>query len=192
MPIFGRKCQFWPNLAVFGQKSNFLGRVSKTFGTLISESNETPFLCRKHWAVGLQLAARGKNVLFWPKNLDTWGQKSIILGDNYLGKGNFFLRTYFPSRGQNMVRVQKCMVFFWPKIWFWAKKSEFCHTTPILVNDPFIALGVMVHFLPWDRFFDFQFRGCSCFRKKIQLTAQKVFPLPTVGALSASNSPRAG
>ena len=28
--------------------------------------------------MGLQLAARGENVLFWPQNLDIWGQKSIF------------------------------------------------------------------------------------------------------------------
>ena len=43
-------------------------------------------------------------------------------------------------------------------------------------------------FPPWERFFDFPFRSYSCFRKKIWLTCQKVFPLPTVGAPSASNS----
>ena len=48
-----------------------------------------------------------------------------------------------------------------------------------------------VNFPPWERFFDFPFWSYSCFRKKIRLTAQKVFPLPTVGAPSASNSPSA-
>ena len=40
---------------------------------------------------------------------------------------------------------------------------------------------VQVTVRPWERFFDFPFRSYSCFRKKILLTAQKVFPLPTVG-----------
>ena len=53
--------------------------------------------------------------------------------------------------------------------------------TPILVDDPILALGMTVNFPPWERFFDFPFRSYSCFRKKILLTAQKVFPLPTVG-----------
>merc|ERR1711928_250967 len=35
MPIFGPKCQFGPNLAVLGPKSNFLGSGSKNFGTLV-------------------------------------------------------------------------------------------------------------------------------------------------------------
>ena len=34
------------------------------------------------------------------------------------------------------------MPFLGPKFWFLAKKSDFCHTTPILVNDPFLALGM--------------------------------------------------
>merc|ERR1712209_322345 len=71
------------------------------------------------------------------------------------------------------------------------QKSDFCHRTPILVNDPFLALGMTVNFPPWERFFDFPFQSYSCFRKKIWLTCQKVFPLPTVGAPSASNSPSA-
>ena len=54
-----------------------------------------------------------------------------------------------------------------------------------------LALGMMVNFRPLERFFDFPFRSYSCFCKKIRLTCQKVFPLPTVGALSASNSPSA-
>ena len=66
-----------------------------------------------------------------------------------------------------------------------------CHTTPILVDDPFLALGMTVNFPPWKPFFDFPFRSYSCFRKKIWLTAQKVFPPPTVGAPSASKSPSA-
>ena len=44
-------------------------------------------------------------------------------------------------------------VFFWARNpGFVAKKSEFCHTTPILVNGPFVSLGVTVHFPPWERF----------------------------------------
>ena len=82
-------------------------------------------------------------------------------------------------------------VAIWEKSRFLAKKSNFCHTSPILVNDPFVALGEAVHFPPWDRFFDFMFQSYSSFRKKFRLTCQKVFPLPTVGASSASNSPSA-
>ena len=36
MLIFSQKCQFWPNLDVFGPKSIFWGRWCKTFGILIS------------------------------------------------------------------------------------------------------------------------------------------------------------
>ena len=64
------------------------------------------------------------------------------------------------------------MSFFWgPKSRFLAKKSDFCDTTPILVNGPFVALRETVHFSPWDRFFDFPFPRCSSFRKKTWLTA---------------------
>ena len=47
---------------------------------------------------------------------------------------------------------------------FLAKKSDFCHTTPILVDDPFLALGMTVNFPPWKPFFDFPFRRYSCFK----------------------------
>ena len=110
---------------------------------------------------------------------------------DYLGKGTFFLWTTFSSRGQNMVNPQKWQPFFGPKIWFLAQKSNFCHTTPILVDDPFLALGMTVNFPHWKPFFDFPFRSYSCFRKTIWLTAQKVFPPPTVGVPSASKSPSA-
>ena len=63
--------------------------------------------------------------------------------------------------------------------------------TPILVDDPILALGMTVDFPPWERFFDFPFRSYSCFRKKIRLTRQKVFPPPTVEIPSASKSPSA-
>ena len=45
---------------------------------------------------------------------------------------------------------------------FGVQKSDFCHKTPILVNDPFLALGMTVNFPPWERFFDFPFRSYSC------------------------------
>ena len=80
-----------------------------------------------------------------------------------------------------MVRVKKCLLFLGPKFWFLVQKSDFCHRTLILDNDPFSALSMTANFRPWERFFDFPFRSYSCFRKKILLTAQKVFPLPTVG-----------
>ena len=87
-----------------------------------------------------------------------------------------------------MVRGKKWAFFLGPKSRFLVQKSDFCHTTPILVDDPFLALGMKVNFPPWKPFFDFPFRSYSCFRKKIWLTAQKVFPPPTVGVPSASKS----
>ena len=85
--------------------------------------------------------------------------------------------------------------FLGPEILVWAQKSDFCHATQILVDGPFVALRETVHFPHWERFFDFSFLSYGRFRKKNkqkkQLTRQKVFPLPTVRALSASNSPSA-
>ena len=80
-----------------------------------------------------------------------------------------------------MVSLKKRFFLGGPKSRFWAQNSDFGHMTPILVNGPFVALGVTVHFPPWKRFFDFPFPSYSHFLKKIRLTRQKVFPLPAVG-----------
>ena len=103
-------------------------------------------------------------------------------------KATFIFEQLFPGVARTWL-IPKSERFFWPEISIFGQKSNFCHTTPILVNDPFLALGMTVNFPPWERFFDFPFRSYSCLRKKIRLTCQKLFPLPTVGAPSASNSP---
>ena len=79
MLIFGPKCQFWAKFGRFwAQNPIFWGQGVKILVPSYRDSNETPFSCWKHWSVGLKLAARGENVLFWPQNLDIWGQKSIF------------------------------------------------------------------------------------------------------------------
>ena len=94
-------------------------------------------------------------------------------------------------QSQRFIPKSRSGLFLSLKSRFLAQKSDFCHMTPILVDDPFLALGMTVNFPPWKPFFDFPFRSYSCFRKKIWLTAQKVFPPPTVGVPSASKSPSA-
>ena len=70
---------FWAKFGRFWAKNPiFWGEGVKLLVPSYQESNETPFSCWKHWSVRLQLAARGENVLFWPQNLDIWGQKSIF------------------------------------------------------------------------------------------------------------------
>ena len=79
-----------------------------------------------------------------------------------------------------------------PKSQFLAKKSDFCHTTPILINSPFVALGEAVHFPPWERFSDFPFQSYSSFCKKNPVDPSKSLPPPHWGGtVSASNSPSA-
>ena len=53
-----------------------------------------------------------------------------------------------------------------PKFRYLVQKSDFCHSTPVLVNDPFLTLGMAVKFRPWERFFDFPFRSYSSSHKK--------------------------
>ena len=106
-------------------------------------------------------------------------------------KALFFFEQLFPVVARTWFARRSECLFFGPKFRFLVQKSDFCHTTPILVDDPFLALSMTVNFPTWKPFFDFPFRSYSCFRKNIWLTAQKVFPPPTVGAPSASNSPSA-
>jgi len=97
-------------------------------------------------------------------------------------KATFFFEQLFSVVARTWLGLKSGTSFLGPKFQFLAKKSDFCHTTPIFVDDPFLALVMTVNFPPWKRFFDFPFRSYSCFRKKIRLTAQKVFPPPTCGS----------
>merc|ERR1711873_58109 len=128
---------------------------------------------------------------FWPKN-GSYPKKSPKMTFSPLiiwEKATFFFEQLFSVVARTWLELKSDSLFSSPKFQFLAKKSDFCHTTPILVDDPFLALDMTINFPPWKPFFDFPFRSYSCFRKKIRLTAQKVFPPPTVGAPSASNSP---
>ena len=106
-------------------------------------------------------------------------------------KATCFFEQLFPGVARTWWTLRRVTFFLGPKSRFLVQKSNFCRTTLILVNDPFLALGITVNFPRWDQFFDFPFRSYSCFHKKKQLTRQKVFPLPTVRAPSAGNSPSA-
>merc|ERR1711940_199456 len=130
---------------------------------------------------------------FWPKN-GSYPKKSPKMTFSPLiiwATALFFFEQLFPVVARTWLEYKSGTLFLGPKSRFLAKKSDFCHTTPIFVDDQFLALDMTVNFPPWKRFFDFPFRSYSCFRKNIRLTAQKVFPPPTMGALSASNSPSA-
>ena len=98
---------------------------------------------------------------FIPKKYPKLLQRLIFI----LEKGTFFLTT-FSGRGQNMIRVKKCFFFLGSKSRFLAQKNDFCHTTPILDNGPFVALREMLHFPPWGRFFDFLFPSYGRLCKK--------------------------
>ena len=83
-----------------------------------------------------------------------------------------------------MFRVKKWMILLGPKSRFLAEETNFCRTTPILVNGPFAALGETVHFQPWERFFDFLFPSYSRFCKK----KNSVFP-PDCGGTVCQQQP---
>ena len=74
-------------------------------------------------------------------------------------KATFFFDQLFPVVAKTWLGYKSERLFFGPKFRFLVQKSDFCHMTPILVNDPFLALGMTVNFRPWERFFDFPFRS---------------------------------
>ena len=74
-------------------------------------------------------------------------------------KATFFFEQLFWVVARTWLGYKSECLFFGPKFWFWAQKSDFCHTTLILVDDPFLALGMTVNFPRWEPFFDFPFRS---------------------------------
>ena len=103
-------------------------------------------------------------------------------------KATFFFEQLFPVVARTWLEYKSVTLFLGLKFQFLAKKSDFCHTTPILVNDPFLALTMTVNFPPWERFFDFPFRSYSSFRKKNPADLSKSLPPSycTVTALALS------
>ena len=119
MPIFGPKCQFWAKFGRFwAQNPIFWGQGVKILVPSYRDSNETPFSCWRHWSARLQLAARGENVLFWPQNLDIWGQKSIfwiVIAIFVDGANDHYTRGYnFPiGTTPKKFSVSELGVIFW-------------------------------------------------------------------------------
>ena len=84
-------------------------------------------------------------------------------------KATFFFEQLFSVVARTWLGYKSECLFFGPKFQFLAKKSDFCHTTPILVDDPFLALGMTVNFPHWERFFDFPFRSRLLHRQRRKL-----------------------
>ena len=110
----------------------------------------------------------GRRVFFvqksvFPKKHPKFAKRLIFI----LEKGTFFFEQLFPVVARTWLELKSECLFLGPKFQFLVQKSDFCHMTPILVDDPFLALGMTVNFPPWKPFFDFPFRSYSCFRKKI-------------------------
>ena len=115
MPIFGPKCQFWAKFGRFwAQNPIFWGQGVKILVPSYRDSNETPFSCWKHWSVGLKLAARGENVLFWPQNLfsQIWID-SIFYRYRYFAKLPYRYRyryRYFPKSPYRYRYFWNCLI----------------------------------------------------------------------------------
>merc|ERR1711884_643461 len=79
---------------------------------------------------------------FWPKN-GFYPKKSPKMTFSPLiiwSKGLFFFEQLFPVVARTWLGLKSVCLFLDPKFQFLAKKSDFCHTTPILVDDPFLTL----------------------------------------------------
>ena len=78
-------------------------------------------------------------------------------------KATFFFEQLFPVVARTWLESKSGTSFLGPKFRFLAKKSDFCHMTPILVNGQ-LALGETFHNPPWERLFNFLLWGYSSFR----------------------------
>ena len=119
----------------------------------------------------------GKKKRFIPKKHPKFFKRLTFILEN----STFFVEQLFPVVARTWLGSRSERFFLGPKSRFLAKKSNFCHTTPILVNGPFVALGVTVNFPPWDRFFDFLFPRYSSFPKKNLVDSSKSLPPPHCG-----------
>ena len=100
----------------------------------------------------------GRKSGFWPKN-GSYPKKSPKMTFSPLiiwAKATFFFEQLFLVVARTWLEYKSGSFFLGPKFQFLAKKSDFCHTTPIFVEDPFLALDMTVNFPPWKRFFDFR------------------------------------
>ena len=57
-------------------------------------------------------------------------------------KATFFFEQLFPGVARTWLESRSERFFLGPKSRVLVKKSDFCHTTPILVDGPFLALGM--------------------------------------------------
>merc|ERR1711978_400490 len=88
---------------------------------------------------------------FWPKN-GSYPKKSPKMTSSPLiiwAKGTFFFEQLFSVVARTWLGTKSESLFLDPKFQFLAKKSNFCHTTPIFVDDPFLSLVMTVNFPPW-------------------------------------------
>ena len=100
-------------------------------------------------------------------------------------KALFFFEQLFPVVARTWLESKSERLFLGPKFRFLVQKSDFCHTTPILVNDPFLDLGMTVNFPPWERFFDFLFRSYSSYT--LYDLDQRALPPQTLAWLRPNN-----
>ena len=139
------------------------------FGRALDQMGQKcPYLA-KNVSFGPNLA------VFWPKIyfLGGWSKSlSILISGNQWD--TFSVLKTLTDAAQIGRLGQKCAILD-----ILGQKSEICHTTPLLVDGPFVALGETVHFPPWEQFFDFSFSSYGCFlKKKLGRRLKKSSPSP--------------
>merc|ERR1711952_189764 len=130
---------------------------------------------------------------FWPKN-GSYPKNSPKMTFPPLiiwAKATFFFEQLFSVVARTWLGEKSGTLFLGQKFQFLAKKSNFCHTTPIFVDDPFLALDMTVIFHLGNDFSTFRSGVTAVSVKKSGRRLKKSSPLPPVGVPSASNSPSA-
>merc|ERR1711978_26963 len=95
---------------------------------------------------------------FWPKT-GSYPKKSPKMTFSPLiiwEKALFFFEQLFPVVARTWLESKSDSLFLGPKFRFLAQKSDFCHTTPIFVDVPFLSLGMTVNFHLGNHFSTFR------------------------------------
>merc|ERR1711952_513837 len=96
-------------------------------------------------------------------------------------KGHFFFEQLFSVVARTWLGAKSECLFLGQKFQFLAKKSDFCHTIPIFVDDPFLALDMTVIFHLGNDFSTFRSGVTAVSVKKSGCRLKKSSPLPLWG-----------
>ena len=157
MAVFGHSHVRGATTLNFGPNSTKLGGIVRVIKKMTKKDNG-PGPGRNYGETGVftfgRKAVFGLKMGFTPKNHPKWHFPPSLFGQRRFFSLNNFFRLW-PEHGE----PPEVAFFLGPKFRFLVQKSDFCHTTPILFDDTFLALTMMVYFPPWEQFFNFPFRS---------------------------------